>query len=522
MFEKARPINAVSGAYDPGAQTLAVDAKNVVMRFGAAVALRGIDFQSETGKIHALVGANGAGKSTFLGIIAGRLRPTLGDVAIFGRPYDFGSPRHARQLGIAAIYQELTIVSAMSTQANVFLGQSIARAGLLAQRQMRDEFLFLCKRFGVSIPPDIAAGRLAIADQQMLEIMRGVRSGARLLLFDEPTASLAPPECEALFRTMRELRGEGVTMLFVSHKLQEVLEIADVVTVFRDGRVAVHGPRPQWNKNELVRAMIGRDLRTEAPRRKATFSAATDQPILSVRSLSIPGVLHGIHLDIRRGEIVGLGGLVGSGRTSLLRSLAGLEPHSRGELLIEGKKVGWPQTPAHALAAGISLVPEDRKTQGLVLSMTAASNIIMTDFSLVSKLGVLSAKAVARRTREVAQRFGFDETRLSSLVRNLSGGNQQKVLLSKWGYRQPKVLLVDEPTRGIDIGAKQEILSTLRQMADGGLGILIVSSELEEVVTACNRVLVLAEGRIVAGLDQSISPVRVEDILRAVFNVVPQ
>jgi ABC-type sugar transport system ATPase subunit len=322
---------------------------------------------------------------------------------------------------------------------------------------------------------------------------------------------------------MRELRDQDVTMMFVSHKLEEVLEIADVITVFRDGRVAAHGPRPQWNKRELVRAMIGRDLRTtETPRRKAPSAAGTDQTILSVRSVSIPGVLHGVDLDIRRGEIVGLGGLVGSGRTSLLRSLAGLEPRSRGEMSIEGKAVGWPQTPAQALAAGISLVPEDRKTQGLVLSMTAASNITMTDYGQVSKFGVLSARAVARRSREVARRFGFDETGLSSLVRNLSGGNQQKVLLSKWGYRQPKVLLVDEPTRGIDIGAKQEILFTLREMAEVGLGILIVSSELEEVVIACDRVLVLAEGRIVARLDHSISLVRVEDILRAVFNVAPR
>jgi ABC-type sugar transport system ATPase subunit len=491
------------------------------MRFGCTQALRGVDVQSEAGKIHALIGANGAGKSTFLGIIAGRVVPSGGSVKIFGRPHEFGSPRHAHQLGIAAIYQELTIVPAMSTQANVFLGQSISRGGLLSERRMRDEFVTLAARLGVAIPPDVPAGRLAVADQQMLEIMRGVRSGARLLLFDEPTASLAQPECEALFRTMRELRAQGVSMMFVSHKLEEVLEIADLVTVFREGQVAATGLRAKWDKRELVRAMIGRDLQAEPPRRGST-TAARAVSALSARSVSTPGILHEIDLDVGHGEVVGLGGLVGSGRTSLLRALAGLERHSRGELSVAGKRQAWPRAPRQALRAGIALVPEDRKLQGLALSMSAASNIAMTDYRRVSQFGVLSATAIKMRAREVVRRFGFDENRLTTLVRNLSGGNQQKVLLSKWGYRPPKVLLVDEPTRGIDIGAKQEILLTLRQMAEQGMGIIIVSSELEEVVTACDRILVMAEGRIVTSLDHSVAPVQVEDILHAVFQVTQQ
>ena len=502
----------------PGDHLLAVDAKNVVMRFGGALALRGVEVRSEAQKIHALIGANGAGKSTFLGIIAGRVAPTEGQVSIFGRPHSFGSPRVAHQLGVAAIYQELTIVPAMSTQANVFLGQTISRFGLAAKRQMREEYLRLCERLGVSIPPDVPAGRLAIADQQMLEIMRGIRSGARLLLFDEPTASLAPPECDGLLRIMRDLKGHGVSMMFVSHKLEEVLEIADLVTVFRDGRVAASAPREQWSKREMVRAMIGRELQTQpAPRPQVRNKGKA--PVLEAKRVSIPGILNEIDIVVQPGEIVGLGGLVGSGRTSLLRALAGLEPHSTGKMLIDGQSTAWPKTPHHALRAGIALVPEDRKSQGLVLQMSATSNITMTNYRLVSHFGILSAREMAKRSGEVAARFGFDPKRLSATVRNLSGGNQQKVLLSKWGYCPPRLLLVDEPTRGIDIGAKAEILATLRQMADSGVGVIVVSSELEEVVTTCDRVMVMAGGRVVAHLDHSVAPVKVEDILHAAFEV---
>ena len=469
-------------------------------------------------RIHALIGANGAGKSTFLGIIAGRVAPTEGQVSIFGRPHSFGSPRVAHQLGVAAIYQELTIVPAMSTQANVFLGQTISRFGLAAKRQMREEYLRLCERLGVSIPPDVPAGRLAIADQQMLEIMRGIRSGARLLLFDEPTASLAPPECDGLLRIMRDLKGHGVSMMFVSHKLEEVLEIADLVTVFRDGRVAASAPREQWSKREMVRAMIGRELQTQpAPRPQVRSKGKA--PVLEAKRVSIPGILNEIDIVVQPGEIVGLGGLVGSGRTSLLRALAGLEPHSTGKMLIDGQSTAWPKTPHHALRAGIALVPEDRKSQGLVLQMSATSNITMTNYRLVSHFGILSAREMAKRSGDVAARFGFDPKRLSATVRNLSGGNQQKVLLSKWGYCPPRLLLVDEPTRGIDIGAKAEILATLRQMADSGVGVIVVSSELEEVVTTCDRVMVMAGGRVVAHLDHSVAPVKVEDILHAAFEV---
>jgi ABC-type sugar transport system ATPase subunit len=495
---------------------LAIDAHGIEKRYGGTLALRGVSVRTEAGTIHALVGENGAGKSTFLGAVAGRVVPTEGEMTVFGDRYAFGDPRHARRIGIAAIYQELTIVPALSAVANVFLGQAFSKAGLLSEQRMRARFAELCKLLGVSIPADTRAGRLSVADQQMLEVMRGLQSKARLLLFDEPTTALAPPERDALFRVMRQLRASGTTMMLVSHNLDEVLAIADTVTVFRDGNVVASKPRAEWTKADLVRAMIGHDLRERQTTRR---TLAATEPLLSARSVTLPGALDDISLVVRPGEIVGIGGLVGSGRSSLLRCLAGLEPLSRGELRIGSKDVAWPRTPARALRAGIALVPEDRKTQGLVLGMTAMDNIAMTGFAKVARLGFLSDRAMRERTRSVAREFGFAETRLATIVRNLSGGNQQKVLLGKWRYHQPRVLLVDEPTRGIDVGAKEEILATLRRLADTGVGIVMVSSELEEVVEISDRVIVLSEGRLVAELGGKGAPARVRDILSAAFRV---
>ncbi|MDQ0393293.1 sugar ABC transporter ATP-binding protein [Labrys monachus] len=497
----------------------ALQATGVEMSYSGTMALKGVDVEARTGSIHALVGENGAGKSTFLGIIAGRVVPTGGAVRIFGQPHAFGAPRQARRLGIATIYQELTIVPALSAQANVFLGQTLSRVGLLEERRMRARFEELAAQMSVSIRPDAVAGRLSVADQQMLEIMRGVQSGARLLLFDEPTTSLAPPEREALFRLMRQMRAEGTTMMFVSHNLEEVLDISDVVTVFRDGALSGSAPRADWTKPALIRAMVGHDVvenrRIEGAPRKPGAA-----PLLIAKGVGVPGAIENVDLELQPGEILGVGGLVGSGRTSLLRALAGLEPRSTGDLVVDGVAVSWPRSPREALKSGIVLVPEDRKTQGLVLGMSAMDNIAISRFGEVSRFGVISNTAMLRKSRAVAREFGFAENRVGTLVRHLSGGNQQKVLLGKARFRGPRILLVDEPTRGIDVGAKDEIMMTLRRLADEGLGIIVVSSDLEEVIAASDRILVMSEGRKVAEFDQGDTPVTVQDILTAAFKVM--
>jgi ABC-type sugar transport system ATPase subunit len=512
-------MSAPAHAVSPRGSALAIEARGIEKRYAGTFALKGVDVQTKAGTVHALVGENGAGKSTFLGVIAGRVVPSSGEVEIFGQPHIFGAPRQARRLGIAAIYQELTTVPALSAQANVFLGQPIAQAGLLDERAMRRRFEELSAQMSVSIRPDAVAGRLSVADQQMLEIMRGVQSGARLILFDEPTTSLAPPERDGLFRLMRQLRAEGVTMMLVSHNLEEVLDVSDVVTVFRDGRLAGSGPRADWTKPALIRAMVGHDV-LENRRVERAPRPAGAAPLLTASAVTVPGAIDNVDIALNPGEILGVGGLVGSGRTSLLRALAGLEPRSTGRLMIDGEPVDWPLTPRAALGSGIVLVPEDRKAQGLVLGMSAMDNIAIASFKEVSRFGVISNATVAAKSRDIAREFGFAEDRVRTIVRNLSGGNQQKILLGKARFRAPRILLVDEPTRGIDVGAKDEIMSTLRRLADEGLGIIVVSSDLEEVIAASDRIIVMSEGKQVAELDQSSGPVKVQDILNAAFKVV--
>jgi ABC-type sugar transport system ATPase subunit len=501
-----------------GAGGWAIDATDIDVRFGGTMALKRVNLKTRPGTIHALVGENGAGKSTFLGVIAGRVVPSAGRTEIFGAPHSFGNPRSAKRRGISAIYQELTIVPALSACANVFLGQEKARAGLLSEVEMDARFRELCRHLGISIRPDAAAGRLSVADQQMLEIMRGIESRAKLLLFDEPTTALALPERDALFRIMRQLRDGGATMMFVSHNLEEVLDIADVITVFRNGAVAASAARPSWDKSSLVRAMIGHEVADTGPgpRPRRARGAA---PLMAAHGVTVRGAIEDASIEVYAGEIVGIGGLVGSGRSTLLRAMAGLEPHSHGEMIVQGEGVNWPLSPRDALRLGIAMVPENRKTQGLVLGMSSVDNIAMTNFRAVSRMGVLSAGAMQAAARRVAGDFGFDESRLAAPMRQLSGGNQQKILLGKWYFRAPRVLLIDEPTRGIDIGAKEEIMDTLQRLAADGLGIVIVSSELEEVVAISHRVIVLSEGRQVAGFDASERTLTVQDILAAAFRL---
>lgn len=493
-------------------------AHGITKRYGGTLALDHVDLTLATGQIHALVGENGAGKSTFLGALAGRVVPSEGEIAVFGQPHVFGSPREARRLGIGTIYQELTIIPRLSAVANVFLGQPLSRNGVLNERAMRRDFLDLCQRFDVSIHPDAVAGTLSTADQQMLEIMRGVRSGAQLLLFDEPTTSLAPPEREGLFRVMRQLRGQGKTMVLVSHNLEEVLSLADTITVFRDGRLARTAPRADWTKATMVHAMVGHEVE-EYRRVQRNDRPAGAAPLLVAKGVTLPGVCEDISLSLQPGEILGIGGLVGSGRSSLLRALAGVEPNARGEMIIEGRQIPWPTRPRQAMRAGLALVPEDRKAQGLVLGMRAMDNIVMSNMGRVMRAGFLSEAAIANVSRRIAREFGYAEHRIGTMVRHLSGGNQQKVLLAKARFSGPKILMVDEPTRGIDIGAKDEIMATLRALADEGMGIIVVSSDLEEVIQISDRILVMSHGRLVDEIDQSRGPATVSDILNSAFGV---
>ncbi|MBN8867386.1 MAG: sugar ABC transporter ATP-binding protein [Solirubrobacterales bacterium] len=478
---------------------LALELKGVGKSYGATRALDGIDLAIEAGTVHALVGENGAGKSTTLGIAGGRVVPTDGEVEFFGRPLEVGQPRRIQAAGMVAIYQELTIVEAMTAEANVFLGNPVARpGGLLARGEMKRGYTDLARRFGVKAWPGMRAGSLSVAEQQLLEIMRALaHDDVRMILFDEPTASLALSEKEALHELIRDLRERGYTMALVSHDLDEVLDLSDAITVFREGNVVSSRPRSEWDKESLVEAMLGRSASSHRERIGAVAGVAEAKPYVEVRDLKVDGVLDGVDIDVRPGEIVGIAGLVGSGRSTILRSLAGAEPASSGRLAIDGEDLRWPRTVRAGRRHGVGLLPEDRKGQGIIAARTAAENAVLTDLASASSFGWVSRKKLRAQAAEAAVACGFDRERLGEEVRHLSGGNQQKLLLSRWKHSRPRLLLCDEPTRGIDIGAKEEMMATIEEMAADGLGVIVVSSELEELLAMCHRILVLSGGRIV-------------------------
>ncbi|NUB45832.1 sugar ABC transporter ATP-binding protein [Fertoebacter nigrum] len=496
----------------------AVRLKGVSKTFGPIQALKPVNLDIAAGTIHALVGQNGAGKSTTLGILAGRISATTGDVEIGGARVDLGDPRRARAAGVVAIYQELTIVPALSAVANVFLGQPLSRGYLLSEGAMQSRFAELAGRLGVSIPTDAEARSLSVADQQTLEILRAIQANARIILFDEPTTALAQPEREALFKVMRDLRAEGHTLIYVSHNLDEVLGISDAITVFRNGSLIETRPTQAWTKAQLVTAMLGEEMGDIYHRRPAS-RLRDGEPAISVRDIALPGAIGEIGFSVRAGEILGVGGLVGSGRSSLLRALAGLEHRSSGQIEIAGREVAWPRTPRAARALGIALVPEDRKHQGLVLGMTAADNVTLPKLRAIARSGLIDNQLAAEVAADATRAFGFDPKRLFAPVGTLSGGNQQKVLLARWAFDRPKVLLVDEPTRGIDVGAKAEILDALRAFAEEGLAVIMVSSELEEICALADRVIVMSEGRQVDHIDASRAELSVHRILNSAFGV---
>jgi ABC-type sugar transport system ATPase subunit len=492
----------------------AICCRGLAKSFGATRAVADVDLDIARGEVHALVGENGAGKSTLLGMLSGRLTPSAGSAEVFGAPLPFGSPRSCHRLGIAAVYQELKMVPALSAQANVFVGAELSRGGLLDERAMRRRFDELGSSLGLAIDPAARVDTLSIAEQQLVEIMRAVNANARVLLFDEPTAALPESEREAVMRLVRELARRGITIVFVSHNLDEVLAISDSVTVMRNGEKVRSAPRAEWTKRELVRAMLGRYVEFR-PRAERTPGAE----VLRAEGVTVDGAIEDVDVTVHTGEIVGLAGLVGSGRSTFLRSLAGSVAASRGRMWIDGREVRWPATPRGALRLGIGLLPEDRKADGLVLGMPARDNATLMDLRSVSRLSMVSVARQRAAVGQLSKSVGFDESAADRRAGQLSGGNQQKILLAKLLHRGPRVLLVDEPTRGVDIGSKTDILGHLEELAASGLAIVIASAELEDVLTISDRVLVMSEGRKVREIERGDRRLSVAEVLEIAFRV---
>jgi ABC-type sugar transport system ATPase subunit len=495
------------------ARTPALRAQAIHKSFPGVRALHDVDFDLRAGEVHGLVGENGAGKSTLVKVIMGAYDPDAGLVEAFGHEVRHGDPRARRQAGIAAIHQELTIVPEMSAAANVFLGRRPRRGPFVSRTRTERAFGQLATRLGLTIDPGVRAASLSVARQQTLEIMRALAADHRILIMDEPTASLGPAERGRLYETIRGLRGEGVAILYVSHHLEEVLALCDRVSVMRNGELVATEPVERWTKERLVTAMLGHVL-VKPPSRRRTIA---EEEVLRVEGLTVPGVLDDISFTLRRGEILGLGGLIGSGRTELLRALAGADAGADGRLFVRGRERPWPRTVRGALALGIALAPEERKSQGLVLSLSAAANVALTDMRTVASGPVLRERRRLRRAAEIMGPLAFDASRLREPAGSFSGGNQQKLILGKWLHRRPGVLLMDEFTSGIDVRAKAEMLSVVERLAAEGMSIVIVSSELEELVEVADRVLVLARGRVVGELGRG--DASAERMLRLVFEV---
>lgn len=493
--------------------TVAIRVRNVSKSFPGVQALRGINFELLSGEVHGLVGANGAGKSTFIRMLSGANRPDTGEIEVQGSPMLFEDPRLQRGAGIAAIYQELTIIPEMSVLSNAFLGRAPSRFFVTDRRRMKRRFVELAEWMGLKVSPHVNAGSLSVANQQMIEILRAVQTDQNVLIMDEPTAPLGPYERTRLYELIRRLKESGVAIIFISHDLDEVLQLSDRVSVMREGLLVETRAASGWNKDTLVQAMLG-DVQI-IPRMRWTHSSGKE--LLRVSNLVLPGRLTGLSFGVNRGEIFGIAGLVGAGRTEVLRCIAGAEPLAQGAMRFLDVDCNWPRSVREALGRGIVLAPEDRKRQGLVLSRSSLSNLMLADLQAVARGLVIDRGKARSRGERLARQVGFNPERLDTEALHLSGGNQQKLVLGKWLNRTPKILLLDEPTRGIDLGAKQEIFQAIRRLSDEGMGVILVSSDLEEVVEHSDRVLVMARGRQIEILDGH--DATVERILNLIFAV---
>ncbi|WES66334.1 sugar ABC transporter ATP-binding protein [Microbacter sp. GSS18] len=477
----------------------ALELSRVVKSFGAVVALRSGSIRLEKGSIHALIGENGAGKSTLVKIIAGLYRRDAGDFFLEGEPVDFHSTAQSKAAGIAVIYQEPTLFPDLSVTENIFMGrQPTNRVGRIDRKAMKEEATAIFERLGVRIDPDRLTEGLSIADQQIIEIAKAISLDARVLIMDEPTAALSGVEVERLFAVARSLRDEGRALVFISHRFDEVFDLCDTVTVMRDGAYVDSMPIAETTVDDLVRQMVGRDVTEMFPK----LEAEVGDDLLVVEGLTQKGVFDDISFTVRSGEIVGLAGLVGAGRSEVVRAIFGVDPYESGSVRIGGELLPKGK-PKAAMARGIALVPEDRRKQGLVLDTSVTRNITLAIRGRLAKMGLIWGALENESAKVWASRLEVKTAALDAETGTLSGGNQQKVVLGKWLATHPKVLIVDEPTRGIDVGTKAEVHRLISQLAQEGLGIIMISSELPEVLGMADRVLVMREGRLTGEFDRA-------------------
>ncbi|UDY23276.1 sugar ABC transporter ATP-binding protein [Nocardioides sp. Kera G14] len=494
---------------DTAASPVVLELRDIAKSFGAVTALRSGSLVVERGSIHALVGENGAGKSTLVKIVAGVHRRDSGVFRFLGEDVDFASTAASKAAGIAVIYQEPTLFPDLSVAENIFMGrQPLGTARRIDYTTMYDDAERLFTRLGVRIDPRRPARGLSIADQQVIEIAKAISLDATLLIMDEPTAALSGVEVERLFSIARSLRDENRGLVFISHRFDEVFALCDTVTVMRDGAYISTDPIASTTVDEIVARMVGREVSELFPKTAAPIG----EVVLDVRSLGSAGLFHDVSFQVRAGEIVGLAGLVGAGRSEIARAVFGVDSYDDGSVRLDGRDVPR-RNPRAAIRAGMAFVPEDRRSQGLVIDESVARNIGSVIRRGLGRAGLLTASAENRAAAPWAGRLEVKTSALDMHAATMSGGNQQKVVIAKWLATQPKLLIIDEPTRGIDVGTKAEVHRLLSDLAGQGLAIVMISSELPEVLGMADRVLVVCEGRITAELDRE--QATAESVMRA-------
>jgi ribose transport system ATP-binding protein len=475
--------------------------------FPGVHALKSVDLTVRPGEIVGLVGENGAGKSTLMKILSGAYSRDTGEILIDGEPVETAGPQDMIQRGLAVIYQEPALAPHLSVAENIYMGRlPTTSRGLVDRRRLTEDTLVVAERLGLDLDPRPRVASLSVARRQMVEIAKALSRDARLIVLDEPSAVLADAELDGLFRVMRRLTEKGVAFIYISHRLNEVFRITDRVVVMKDGRVVATEPTAEVTPEHLIRLMVGREIdaiygaRAPGAPGAPAGPARAAEPLLAVRGLRRDGVFRDIDFSVAPGEILGIAGLAGSGRTEVLRAIHGADPIDAGTIAVDGAAVRI-HSPRDAIRLGIGLLTEDRKADGLLLVQSVATNVTISRMRDVAPSGVIDTRRERRTVAEHIARLSIRTRGPSAPVRNLSGGNQQKVIFAKWLHARCRILLIDEPTRGVDVGAKREIYALLRELAARGVGIVMVSSELPEVLGMSDRILVMREGRITAELD---------------------
>jgi rhamnose transport system ATP-binding protein len=471
-----------------------LELNNITKSFSGVEVLHGVAFALKPGEVHALLGENGAGKSTLVKIITGVHQPEGGEIRLNDAPVHFSDSRESRQAGIAAIYQELSLFPDLDVAENIFAGrQPVTIGGRIDWKKLYSEAERLLSSLGVHLDLKQKARSLSIAQQQMVEIARAISINARILIMDEPTSSLTLNEVADLFRLVRRLRGDGAAIIFISHRLEELFEIADRVTVFRDGSYIDTRLIKEVSRDDLIRLMVGRSITNLFPKQ----DVQPGEMVLKVENLSRTGAFEDISFELRKGEILGMAGLVGAGRTNVARAIFGVEPATSGSIQLEGREVAI-KSPQQAIQLGLAYVPEDRQLHGLIPAMNIISNISLPTLYQYARQGWLQDRLERKASYDAALQMEVRANNIWQLARELSGGNQQKVVLSKWLSTRPRILILDEPTRGIDVGTKAAVHALMSKLAAEGMAILMISSELPEVLGMSDRVIVMREGRLTA------------------------